>query len=41
MSPSDYVGPIMELCQSKRAIFKNMTYIDTTRVSIEYEMPLS
>lgn len=41
MSPSDYIGTIMELCQNKRAIFKNMTYIDTKRVTIEYEMPLS
>lgn len=41
MSPSEYVGPIMEICQNKRSIFKNMTYIDTQRVSIEYEMPLS
>lgn len=41
MSPSDYIGAIMELCQNKRAIFKNMTYIDTKRVTIEYEMPLS
>lgn len=41
MSPSEYVGAIMELCQNKRAIFKNMTYIDERRVSLEYEMPLS
>jgi len=41
MSPSDYVGPIMEICQNKRAIFKDMTYIDEQRVQIEYEMPLS
>lgn len=41
MSPSEYVGPIMEICQNKRAIFKDMTYIDPTRVSIIYEMPLS
>jgi GTP-binding protein LepA len=41
MTPSEYVGPIMEICQNKRAIFKDMKYIDTTRVSLEYEMPLS
>ncbi|HKM30403.1 MAG TPA: translation elongation factor 4 [Bacilli bacterium] len=41
MSPSEYVGPIMELCQYKRGIFKDMTYIDTKRVTIVYEMPLS
>lgn len=41
MTPSDYVGPIMEICQNKRAIFKDMSYIDQTRVSLTYEMPLS
>ncbi len=41
MTPSEYVGPIMELCQYKRGIFKNMTYIDAKRVTIIYEMPLS
>lgn len=40
MCPDQYVGPVMELCQNKRGIFKNMTYIDKTRVSIIYEMPL-
>ncbi|HEY8395431.1 MAG TPA: elongation factor 4, partial [Bacilli bacterium] len=37
----EYVGPIMEICQNKRAIFLNMNYIDPTRVILEYEMPLS
>ena len=41
LSPPEYVGPIMELCQNKRGIFINMTYLDTTRVSIEYEIPLN
>lgn len=41
MSPSEYVGPIMELCQYKRGVFKDMTYIDAKRVTIIYEMPLS
>ena len=40
-SPPEFVGPIMELCQSKRGVFVNMTYIDTNRVKIEYSMPLS
>ena len=39
--PSDYVGPIMELCQDKRGIYKNMSYIDATRVNVTYELPLS
>lgn len=39
--PSEYVGAIMELCQDKRGIYKNMSYIDTTRVNIAYDLPLS
>ncbi|MGE8035233.1 elongation factor 4 [Lysinibacillus sp. KCTC 33748] len=41
MVPNDYVGAVMELCQLKRGNFMTMDYIDTTRVSIIYEMPLS
>lgn len=41
MVPNDYVGAVMELCQMKRGTFINMDYIDTTRVSIHYEIPLS
>ena len=39
--PSEYVGSIMELCQDKRGIYKNMSYIDATRVNVTYELPLS
>lgn len=39
--PNDYVGAIMELCQNKRGEFVNMEYLDTTRVTITYEIPLS
>ena len=39
--PSEYVGPIMELCQNKRGIYKTIDYIDETRVCITYELPLS
>ena len=39
--PSDYIGPIMELCQDKRGIYKSIDYIDKTRVNIHYELPLS
>ncbi len=39
--PSEFVGSIMELCQNKRGIYKNMSYIDETRVNIVYELPLS
>ena len=41
ISPSEYVGPIMELCQNKRGIYKSMEYIDRTRVNLHYEIPLS
>ena len=40
-SPSEYIGDIMKLCQDKRGVFINMDYIDPTRVTIEYKMPLS
>ena len=39
--PSDYIGPIMELCQDKRGIYKSIDYLDKTRVNIHYELPLS
>ena len=40
-TPSEYIGPIMELCQDKRGTFLNMEYLDETRVSINYDIPLS
>lgn len=39
--PSEYVGSIMELCQDKRGIYKNISYLDETRVNVMYELPLS
>ncbi|MFI3307367.1 MAG: translation elongation factor 4 [Mycoplasmatota bacterium] len=39
--PSTYIGPIMELCQEKRGNYVAMEYMDTTRVNIHYEIPLS
>lgn len=41
MTPNDYVGPIMELCQFKRGIFKDMKYVDQTRVTLHYLLPLT
>lgn len=41
MVPDEYVGPVMELCQGKRGEFKNMEYLNTTRVMITYHIPLS
>ena len=40
-SPSEYVGNIMELCQDRRGSFIGMDYIDSDRVDIHYELPLS
>lgn len=40
-TPSEYIGPIMELCQDKRGTFINMEYLDEKRVSINYDIPLS
>jgi GTP-binding protein LepA len=40
ISPSDYIGTIMELCQSRRGILKGMDYLSTDRVEIRYTMPL-
>lgn len=39
--PSKYVGSIMELCQEKRGTYINMDYVNSTRVNIHYEIPLS
>ena len=39
--PSEYIGPIMELCQNKRGNYVSMEYIDAKRVNIHYEIPLS
>jgi GTP-binding protein LepA len=39
--PNDYVGAIMDLCQNKRGEFQNMEYLDSNRVTLTYDMPLS
>ncbi|HHX18736.1 MAG TPA: elongation factor 4 [Clostridium sp.] len=41
MSPSEFVGNIMELSQERRGIYKDMSYIDDNRVMLTYEMPLN
>lgn len=41
IAPSDYIGPIMELCQNKRGIYKSVEYLDPTRINVHYEIPLS
>jgi GTP-binding protein LepA len=40
MLPKEYIGPVMELCQKKRGIYKELTYIDNTRNTLIYELPL-
>jgi GTP-binding protein LepA len=40
ISPSDYIGTIMELCQSRRGVLRGMEYLSTDRVEIRYTMPL-
>ncbi|WP_195985520.1 translation elongation factor 4 [Clostridium sp. D33t1_170424_F3] len=40
-TPKEYVGNIMDLCQERRGVFKDMSYIDTDRVDIHYELPLN
>lgn len=40
-APTEFVGNIMELCQDRRGVFKDMKYLDTDRVDIHYELPLN
>lgn len=41
LSPSDYIGNIMELCQERRGVFKDMKYLDETRAELHYVLPLN
>ncbi len=41
ITPQEYIGNIMELCQNRRGEFKDMTYLDTDRVELHYDMPLN
>ena len=41
ITPTDYVGGLMELCQDRRGTFLDMKYIDTTRVELHYDLPLN
>ena len=41
MLPKDYVGNVMEICQERRGIYIDMKYLDSTRVRLEYELPLN
>lgn len=41
ISPAEYIGDIMKLCQDKRGIYKSVDYIDATRINVHYEIPLA
>lgn len=41
ISPSDYVGAVMDLCQTRRGTFKDMQYLEATRVVLNYDIPLN
>ena len=41
LTPADFVGNVMELCQNRRGVFVNMQYLDDTRVSLHYVLPLN
>ena len=41
IAPTDYVGAIMDLCQERRGVYIDMEYLETTRVAINYEIPLN
>ncbi|MBR3681089.1 MAG: translation elongation factor 4 [Clostridia bacterium] len=41
ITPTEYVGGIMDLCQERRVVFVDMKYLDTTRVELHYELPLN
>ena len=41
LTPPDYVGNVMELCQNRRGVFMDMQYLDDTRVSLKYHLPLN
>ncbi len=41
LTPKDYVGNIMEICQNRRGVYVDMKYLDATRVTLIYELPLN
>ncbi|MBE7061581.1 MAG: elongation factor 4 [Clostridiales bacterium] len=41
LTPPEFVGPIMELCQFKRGVYKDLKYLDKTRVELKYTLPLN
>lgn len=41
ITPTEYIGPLMQLCQDRRGIYRNQLYLDRTRVNLQYELPLA
>lgn len=41
ITPSDYIGNLMQLCQDRRGVYVNQTYLDKERVNLQYELPLA
>ena len=41
MTPNDYVGAVMDICQEKRGAFRNMEYLEANRVVLHYDLPLN
>ena len=41
MTPTEFVGNIMEICQDQRGIYQGMEYLESTRAILKYEMPLN
>ncbi len=41
LTPTDFVGNVMELCQDRRGVFKDMKYLEETRAELHYELPLN
>ncbi len=41
LTPSEFIGSVMELCQERRGVFKDMTYLDETRAELHYTLPLN
>ncbi len=41
ITPTEYIGNLMQLCQDRRGVYVNQTYLDTERVNLQYELPLA
>ncbi|MCB0718924.1 MAG: elongation factor 4, partial [Bacteroidetes bacterium] len=41
ITPTEYIGALMTLCQDRRGVYRNTQYLDTERVALQYELPLA